>query len=405
MALDLFRVSSGLQIDDSTQILEGSGAPSLDAPIGSIYTETTTGGLYTKIAAGAGADKWSVLSTVAYVDQEIHNVSQLVSGLGNAFNYVGTVAGGVSGSGLDLATLPTGGKDAGDYYKVTTAGYFKIGAGAEFYANVGDGLVWNLSGGVDKIDNTDSTVAGTTNYISVAGSTDTGYTVDIATAFKNRMTNAEGSIISLTTRMGNAETAIGSLNTAVGNLQTDVGNLQTDVGNLQTEDGYVRAFIGKAAGNDMPNYTSTTQITQGTSLEAAISELDLSLGGNVTTNSLVTSSSSANANIQSIANFVEASNKETNGTAVTTLSDTVSSPMAKWIVYLSSVADATKVTAYEVFAASNGTVTDYNRSGILRTNGGVPGATVVVTQSGANMVITATSTGNSNITIKRVAAI
>ena len=67
MALDLFRVSGGLQIDESTQILEGAVAPTQDAPVGSLYTLTTNGVLYTKIAAGTGADKWSALADAAVV--------------------------------------------------------------------------------------------------------------------------------------------------------------------------------------------------------------------------------------------------------------------------------------------------------------------------------------------------
>lgn len=138
-------------------------------------------------------------------------VNSQVSALGNAFNYVGTVAGGANaGAALDLALQTQ--KDAGDYYKVSTAGYFKVGEGTAFYANQNDGIVWNLSSGVDVIDNTNSTVAGTTDYVSVSGSADTGYTVDIASAFKTRMSTAE-------TNISNAQTAISNAQTAITNLQ------------------------------------------------------------------------------------------------------------------------------------------------------------------------------------------
>jgi hypothetical protein len=113
----------------------------------------------------------------------------LIQALGSAFNYVGTLEGGVdAASAFDLATLATGGKDAGDYYKVTTAGYFKVDTGAAFFANVGDGLVFNTSGGVDKIDNTNSNVAGTNGRVSVTGSTDTGFVVDIDAAYVGQNT-------------------------------------------------------------------------------------------------------------------------------------------------------------------------------------------------------------------------
>jgi hypothetical protein len=121
-----------------------------------------------------------------------------IDALGSALNYVGTVNGGAnSGAATNLASLTE--KDAGDYYKVGTAGHFVLAPAASFFANSGDGLVFNLTGGIDKIDNTNSTVAGTANYISVSGSTDTGYTVDIDSAFKTRLTTAETTLAGLGT--------------------------------------------------------------------------------------------------------------------------------------------------------------------------------------------------------------
>jgi len=113
--------------------------------------------------------------------------------LGSAFNYVATVSGGADvGSAVNLGSLTE--KDPGDYYKVATAGYFKVDSGSAFYANANDGLVWNLVGGVDKIDNTDSSVTGTADYIAVSGSTDTGFTVDVDEAFKTRVSTLESGL-------------------------------------------------------------------------------------------------------------------------------------------------------------------------------------------------------------------
>lgn len=134
-------------------------------------------------------------ATKGYVDTEITAIQDAVDALGAAFNYVGTLAGGATEpTAFDLDTLAVGGKDAGDYYKVTTAGWFVVGLGTPFYANVGDGIVWNTTAGVDKIDNTNSEVQGTTNFIDVAGNTDTGFTVDVDAAFKTRVTTAETEI-------------------------------------------------------------------------------------------------------------------------------------------------------------------------------------------------------------------
>lgn len=111
------------------------------------------------------------------LDAAVKAVDQRVTALGAAFNYVGTVDGGATAEeAFNLDTLLEGGKDAGDYYKVTTSGYFQVGEDAAFFANANDGLVWNKTGGVDIIDNSNSQVQAGAN-IKVTGSTDTGFTV------------------------------------------------------------------------------------------------------------------------------------------------------------------------------------------------------------------------------------
>lgn len=153
-----------------------------------------------------------------------------IDALGNAFNYVGTLTGGASaGAAFDLADLTE--KDSGDYYKVTAAGYFKVGAGAPFFANLNDGLVFNLVGEVDKIDNTDSAVAGTTNYVSVTGSTDSGYVVDIDTAFKDRVSTLESGLASEITARTTADTA---LDTRVTTVESQVSGKIGDLTTLTT---------------------------------------------------------------------------------------------------------------------------------------------------------------------------
>lgn len=104
-------------------------------------------------------------------------VNSRIDALGAAFNYVGVLEGGATaGAALLLDSLPAAGKDAGDYYKVSVGGYFKKGAAAAFYVNVGDGLVFNTTGGVDIIDNTNANVLAGQN-IAVTGNADTGFAV------------------------------------------------------------------------------------------------------------------------------------------------------------------------------------------------------------------------------------
>lgn len=123
-------------------------------------------------------------ATKLYVDDSI-------AVLGNAFNYVGVLEGGVDEpNAFDLDSLPADGKDPGDYYKVTTAGWFEYNAVTKFL-NVGDGLVFNTANGFDKIDNTNSEVQGTADRILVTGSPDTGFVVDIDPTFVGRVEDLE----------------------------------------------------------------------------------------------------------------------------------------------------------------------------------------------------------------------
>ena len=174
-------------------------------------------------------------ATKGYVDSKVQT-------LGNAFNYVGTVAGGTEESPTDLSELTE--KDSGDYYKVETSGYFTYDGLAEpFFASAGDGLVKNITAdGWDKIDNTDSNVAGTTGFIAVTGSADTGFTVDIDSAFKTR-----------------------------------VSDVETDLGDLAVEVDAVETAVGLNADGTKGNYSTTNYIANADSILTAVGKLDAAL--------------------------------------------------------------------------------------------------------------------------------
>jgi hypothetical protein len=145
----------------------------------------------------------------AAFQQYLTSLENSISSLGAAFNYVGSVEGGAdAGSAFSLDSLTE--KDTGDYYKVATGGYFTSTAGGAIYANSGDGLVFNMSGSVDIIDNTNSDVAGTAQFIAVTGSKDTGFVVDLDQAFKDRIVAAESAISTLQSNLSALEALVAS---------------------------------------------------------------------------------------------------------------------------------------------------------------------------------------------------
>lgn len=68
MAQKNFVIEKGLKIVDvgtdiGVEHIQGSGAPSMDAPKGSLYSDRDTGFHYQKELAGSGADKWKKIAT------------------------------------------------------------------------------------------------------------------------------------------------------------------------------------------------------------------------------------------------------------------------------------------------------------------------------------------------------
>lgn len=168
-------------------------------------------------AAAATANSHAVIKS--QLDSAVTTLDNKINALGSAFNYVGTVTAGADAANAFLMDGLTQ-KDTGDYYKVVAKGWVKAGSNAAFEVNVNDGLIWNLDGGIDLIDNTNSTVAGTADFITVTGSTENGYQLDLDLVFKNRMSTAEtrlGTAV-LTTTAADALAAINEHDVEIGNI-------------------------------------------------------------------------------------------------------------------------------------------------------------------------------------------
>lgn len=69
-------IESGLKIVDvgtmtGVEHIQGSGAPSMDAPVGSLYSDRSSGSHYQKVTAGAGSGNWKKLATTEDVSAVI----------------------------------------------------------------------------------------------------------------------------------------------------------------------------------------------------------------------------------------------------------------------------------------------------------------------------------------------
>lgn len=137
-----------------------------------------------------------------YIEKQI---SEAIAELGAAFRYVGEIEPGEDeASAFDLSALES--QEAGDYYKATTSGYVTLpGVRENFFVNAKDGILFNKSGSFDKVDNSNSEVQGTEDFVTVTGSTDTGFVVDIAEGFKLRVTELENKVAEIIENIGDLE--------------------------------------------------------------------------------------------------------------------------------------------------------------------------------------------------------
>lgn len=152
--------------------------------------------------------------------------------------------------------------------------------------------------------------------------------------------------------------------------------------NGNPEDAFMRAFVGKdGAGNEMPNYSSVTYITDGDSLETAIGKLD---------NSLTIVS------------------KQTTGTGITSFTtiDSVITSMVEWNVQIIDGSDSLNRQAAKIFAIHNGTDVDFTIFGILNLGAVISGIDFDVTLSGGTTLNLRVAASTSvDVTARRITAL
>jgi len=147
------------------------------------FSGTTALGSATATTPSA-SDSSTNVATTAFVSGEI---TTAIGGLASAFEYKGTIdaSGGTEAapSSIEADKYGSDTEATGDYYKVSAAGYLKpTTAGAAstgFYVNANDSIVFNGTDW-DVIDNTNSTVASSGASITVSGSADEGFNVEVA---------------------------------------------------------------------------------------------------------------------------------------------------------------------------------------------------------------------------------
>lgn len=265
MSLNYFEVGKGIAIFNETTnkiivVAQGdgtadiSGASTTDFPVGSIFTDTLTGKVYTRTGTSAVAlDDWGIGASEDYV------ASQLA----------------VQVSWREPVLV----NDNTAWANI---------AAAETSANAGPTL--------DKIDGVTITAGDRLLFSNLTSGNDNVYVVSgssgswVFTEDTNTLTHGD-TVYVITGTSGGQTLTYGSSNTWVVSGSAS-----------ETELGYIRTFIGKNAdGSEMPNYSSTTNVTQSTSLETAIGAVDAAIGSRTyTSQDVVTNDQTVAASINAI---------------------------------------------------------------------------------------------------------
>jgi len=297
MAQNKFDVEVGFQIDSGVTWTRGTGDPTADEPVGSLYTDDATNAAWLKASAGSGTANWRKQASEEFVN--------------------GVVDGRVW---RDPARV----KEDTNFANLAAAEAQLNGAGTFDGVSVVD---------TDRILFTDI-VGENKNVFIVNGTPGAG-----ATLVEDTNLASDGDALWVQEGSTHADTSWAFNGTAW--VQTNAGD--------QTELAFIRTFIGKAAaGSETPIYSSNNFVTDATSLETAIGDLDAEAQLNRT-------DTDANTAKLADARTVSVSN---NVTGIVTLDsvnvDAVAS--VKWFVYAQGnlVGDAPKKRVVEMHVTHDG---------------------------------------------------
>lgn len=463
MALDFFRIERGLELDESVQYLQGLGLPGTGgdtaaAPVGSVYTDNSTGDLFTKFASGTGTDKWQKMATETYVNNAVgatiswrepaqvrDNVATTlptgtatqpitVDGVSITNGQRVLFAAIVGGAGKNVYVYNQG---AGTFVEDTnqeTSGdalYVMAGtsAGKTFVYN---GTAWVQSDqasldeegyirsfiGKSSAGNTMPNYT-STNFVVQSSALSTavsaldfemgpnvslGYFID--PAFKiNGNIQALDNEIGLNVTAGGWISPANAINQNLQAIDTHLG-VPFAAGNFITAAETVSAAVTALDVEMGPNVVNGNYIFAATKQNQNIQALDSAIGANVTNGGYILASNSVQQNIQSLDTAITNNSKETTVTNITSVTPVDSVPGAKsvkWLVRVELVSDTTRVYATEVWAVADLVGgSDYTRYATLKIGTSIPGLAVTVDWNSGNLRLLAAATGAVNVTAHRV---
>lgn len=470
MSLDFFRVDSGLQIDDKTTYLTGNGTPGTSADtiavlVGSVYTNFADGSVWSKIAAGAGVDKWQKLASETYVNNAlgatvswrepaiVQDSTATTLPTGSAGSPVVVNGVSVSDGGRVLFSAIVGGAGKNVYvYNQATGGFVEDvnaeSAGDAVYVQQGtDAGKTFIFNGTAWVQSDQSSLDEEGFIRAFVGKPSAGNVMPSYSSI-NFIANSDSlrvAIEKLDAEFG-AQIAVGNWITPTNTVNQNITALDTKIGadlgttnhlvslattgtvtgNLAILDGrfgpnliagsYVTA--GEAAFPAIqaldiaigPNVSSGNYILAANKVQQNIQTLDSAIGANVTTGGYINSGNSVQQNIQALDTALTDTTKQTEVVNVTTATLIDAVPLAtldvmKFFVFVEETANPANRYATELYVLCDGTNVDYTKYATLRLGSSIVGLQVSAVASGGNCSVQVSSTTAVNVKVRRASVI
>lgn len=469
MSLDFFRVERGLQLDEVTSYLTGNGDPgsssdTIAVEVGSVYTDIASGSLWTKIAAGAGVDKWQKMASEQYVNNALGaTISWLEPAIVNNTTATSVPTGApgspivvdgvsINDGGRVLFSGITGGAGAGVYIYNQTTGGFSVSdnptsAGDAIYveqgSNAGRTYVYNGTAWV-QIDQASLDEEGfIRTYIGKPSSGNITPTY-VSHNFLADGDNLTLSVSKLDDEIG-ANVAVGSWITPVNSVNENVTSLDRVIGpsfgptnhltslatstlsaNLAVLDALFGASLingsyvsaGEAAFPAIQaidiaigaNVSDGNFILSANKIQQNIQALDNELGPNVSNGGTVLAANTINENIQALDTALTDATKLSTAVNVTaaTLLDSVSATafdVVKFFVFVEEAGNPANRYATELYVMTDGTTVDFNKYGTLKLGASIVGLQVSAVMNSGNVSVQVSSTAAVNVKVRRATVI